>query len=315
MRENDQCPLLDVSLSASKTKAPAKYDEVSLLSELENIGKYETDPKLRKLLVKSKGIGTPATRPETILQLIKHGYLAVSAKGVYTSTAKGRDLIKIAPSWLTNASLTAIWEDYLIKMCETRSESELIAMKRQFVDKQTTRISELIAKVIEDHDANKGERTVVKKPAKKPTPSMVNAIKAIAKSKGLTPDKAVFDDIKLASGFLNEHGAKKPEGYVFAPSESQMTLFNKINNELPDNKKVNVASLTDNKMFSDFISKNMKEIPPSAPQKALAEKLIAAMSAEDQKKVKKNVLTSSSACSKFITDTIASNKKGNSKKK
>jgi hypothetical protein len=301
MREGDQCPLLDVVISSAKTKPPAKFNEVSLLIELENIGKYEKDPKYRQLLAKSEGIGTPATRPETISSLIKHGYLSVS-KSVYTSLPKGRDLIKSVPSWLTSATLTAIWEDYLIKICETKDESQLPSMRDQFIDRQTKRISELIEHLIKTCESQKGERSA--SPPKKPSSNMILAIKSIAKNKGLTVPKEILLNIKLAVEFLNEHGEKREEGYVFTPSEAQINLFNKINDTLPDDKKKNISIFKSNKELSDFIDKNKKSSPPSNAQKKLAESLMLKLSPEEKARLPKNILTSSAACSKFISSKL-----------
>lgn len=302
MREGDQCPLLAVDISATKTKPPAKFNEVSLLAELENIGKYEKDPKYRKLLAKSEGIGTPATRPDTVLSLITHGFMTVS-KGIYTSSPKGRDLIKSVPLWLSSATLTAVWEDYLIKICETKNQSQLQEMRNQFVDRQTKKITELIQHLIATCESLKGEKAIASS-AKKPTPNMVSVMKSIAASKKIEIPKEALSDFSSASAFIGAHRVEKQEGYVFSLSESQKTLFKTVNDSLPDGKKINIDTIKSHKDLSDFIDKNKKAVPPSDSQISLAEKLMAKMTPEEKAKVPKNVLLSREACSKFISSKI-----------
>jgi DNA topoisomerase IA len=302
MREGNLCPLLGVDISATKTKPPAKFNEVSLLSELENIGKYEKDPKYRKLLAKSQGIGTPATRPDTVLSLITHGFMEIN-KGIYTSTPKGRDLIKSVPSWLSSATLTAVWEDYLIKICETKNEANLQEMRNQFVDRQTKKITELIHHLIATCENLKGEKQV-KSSGKKPTPTMIAVIKSIAGSKSIEIPKEALLDFSSASAFISEHRVEKQEGYIFSLSEAQKTLFNTVNNSLPSDKQINIDLIKSHKELSDFVEKHKRTVPPSGSQITLAEKLMSKMTPEEKAKVPKNVLLSRDACSKFISSKI-----------
>ena len=57
-----------VDVNALKTKPPARYTEATLLSAMEGAGKLIDDEELRDAM-KEKGLGTPATRAQTIEEI------------------------------------------------------------------------------------------------------------------------------------------------------------------------------------------------------------------------------------------------------
>ena len=61
-------------MAALKTKPPARYTEATLLSAMEGAGKLIEDEELRDAM-KEKGLGTPATRAQTIEGLIAEKYM------------------------------------------------------------------------------------------------------------------------------------------------------------------------------------------------------------------------------------------------
>ncbi len=95
-----------------QTKPPAHYSEASLLSAMESAGKLMEDEELREAM-KDSGLGTPATRAETIEKLIRVQYVERMGKSLRT-TAKGRQAIGVlGDSPLTSAELTGQWEQRL----------------------------------------------------------------------------------------------------------------------------------------------------------------------------------------------------------
>lgn len=106
----------DVYVEKKQTKPKPYYTIASLLNDIKSISKYVKDEKIKKLLKEKdagkKGengsIGTPATRSEHINVLFKREYIAEKGKNI-VSTQKGRDLIAIAPTILTQPDLTALW--------------------------------------------------------------------------------------------------------------------------------------------------------------------------------------------------------------
>ena len=92
------------------TSPPKAFTEDTLLSAMEHAGAEEFDENAEK-----KGLGTPATRANTIENLVKHGYIQRDGKKII-STDKGRNLIHIMPDEVKSARLTADWENKLLEV-------------------------------------------------------------------------------------------------------------------------------------------------------------------------------------------------------
>jgi DNA topoisomerase-3 len=95
-----------------QTKPPARYSEASLLKDMETAGKQIEDEELREAM-KEAGLGTPATRAETIEKLLRVGYIERLGKQL-RATSKGRQAIALLGDHaLTSADLTGRWEKWL----------------------------------------------------------------------------------------------------------------------------------------------------------------------------------------------------------
>jgi DNA topoisomerase-3 len=99
------------NLKRAMTSPPPRYTEASLLTAMENPGKFIEDKKLRKS-ISGSGLGTPATRAEIIEKLISSFYMERKGKQL-VPTSKARQLIELAPESLTSPVLTAQWEEQL----------------------------------------------------------------------------------------------------------------------------------------------------------------------------------------------------------
>ncbi len=108
----------DVAVNALKTKPPARYTEATLLSAMEGAGKLIEDEDLRDAM-KEKGLGTPATRAQTIEGLIAEKYMLRDGREL-VPTAKAFQLMTLlrglAIEDLTRADLTGNWEYQLSEM-------------------------------------------------------------------------------------------------------------------------------------------------------------------------------------------------------
>jgi DNA topoisomerase III len=92
-----------------QTKPPARYSEASLLRDMETAGKQIEDEEVRQAM-KEAGLGTPATRAETIEKLLRVGYIERLGRSL-RATAKGRQAIGLLHDHaLTSAELTGQWE-------------------------------------------------------------------------------------------------------------------------------------------------------------------------------------------------------------
>jgi DNA topoisomerase III len=95
-----------------QTKPPPRYTEATLLSAMETAGKRIDDEELREAM-KDSGLGTPATRAETIEVLIRREYIERAGKELQP-TPKGLQVITMLEKHpLTSPELTGDWEKRL----------------------------------------------------------------------------------------------------------------------------------------------------------------------------------------------------------
>jgi len=106
-----------------KTKPPARYTEATLLTAMENPGKFVEDEELREAM-KQAGLGTPATRAEIIEKLVKTFYVERHGKDM-VPTDKGMQLIAMVPPSLRTPDLTAQWEQELADIAQGKGKRAL----------------------------------------------------------------------------------------------------------------------------------------------------------------------------------------------
>lgn len=114
----DKGDILTVKLIAQtsgQTKPPARFNEATLLSAMENPTKYmaTNDKKLADTLKSTGGLGTVATRADIIEKLFNSFLIEKrGGKDIYI-TSKGRQLLDLVPEELKSPALTADWEQKL----------------------------------------------------------------------------------------------------------------------------------------------------------------------------------------------------------
>lgn len=302
--------LESIEMKAMETKPPSRYTEKTLQKSMASIGRTLADPKLRALLKDSEGIGTPATRKTVIKTLMSRDYVEVKGS-TYYSTDKGKDLIKIVPTWLSNPEETAKWEDRLAKMCKEKDDAKAMIMRDEFIEEQLTKLEELIADLIKTHSNNLGAK-IERAPAKV-SPKMKTFIKSIADKKGIKIPTGTLSDPLKAKAFFDEHLPKREPGQENVPSSGQVDLVEKIIANVPSNVSVADNVKTDRKACSQFIDKNIGFLPPSPGQVKFANSLIAKL--PNGTTASENVLKYSSECKKFIDEQTKDWNKGKSKGK
>ncbi|MBL9202294.1 MAG: DNA topoisomerase 3 [Opitutaceae bacterium] len=109
---------LDPKLHAESTKPPPRYTEATLLSAMEGAGKLVDDEELAEAM-KERGLGTPATRADTIDGLINQKYVDRPQREL-VPTAKAEQLIQflgaVKAEELTQPAMTGEWEFKLRQM-------------------------------------------------------------------------------------------------------------------------------------------------------------------------------------------------------
>ncbi|MED3550848.1 DNA topoisomerase III [Cytobacillus praedii] len=122
-----------IAQTSGQTKPPARFNEATLLSAMENPAKYmETeDKKLAETLKSTGGLGTVATRADIIDKLFNSFLIEKRGKDIHI-TSKGKQLLDLVPEELKSPSLTAEWEQKLEAIAAGKLKKEVFIgeMKR-----------------------------------------------------------------------------------------------------------------------------------------------------------------------------------------
>lgn len=102
-----------VHIKEGKTLPPKRYTEGQLITLMKTAGKFIDNEELEKVLKKTEGLGTEATRAGIITMLKDRNYIEVVKNQVY-ATQKARILIEaIGDAILASPEMTAKWEQRL----------------------------------------------------------------------------------------------------------------------------------------------------------------------------------------------------------
>jgi DNA topoisomerase-3 len=145
--KDEQVRVEDVAVTALKTKPPARYTEATLLSAMEGAGKLIEDEELRDAM-KEKGLGTPATRAQTIEGLIAAKYMLRDGRelGPTAKAFQRTTLLRgLAIEDLTKPELTGQWEYQL-------SEMEHGRLSRDAFMGEIAKMAERIVKKAKEYD-------------------------------------------------------------------------------------------------------------------------------------------------------------------
>mgnify|MGYP003694253855 CR=1 FL=1 len=116
--DNAQAKTISAELHAETTKPPPRYTEATLLSAMEGAGKLVDDESMAEAM-KERGLGTPATRADTIDGLINQKYLERNQRELVPTT-KAESLLQflaaVHADALTKPDMTGEWEYKLRQM-------------------------------------------------------------------------------------------------------------------------------------------------------------------------------------------------------
>lgn len=128
--------------TSGQTKPPARFNEATLLSAMENPAKYmETnDKKLAETLKSTGGLGTVATRADIIDKLFNSFMIEKRGKDIYL-TSKGRQLLDLVPEELKSPALTAQWEQKLEAIAAGKLKKEA------FIGEMKTYTKEIVSEI------------------------------------------------------------------------------------------------------------------------------------------------------------------------
>ncbi|MCG7435898.1 DNA topoisomerase III [Lysinibacillus fusiformis] len=119
LHENELGTVAQATVKKGATQPPNRYTEGHLITLMKTAGKHLDDAELEKVLSKTEGLGTEATRAGIIGTLKDRNYIEIKKNQVF-ATSKGMLLIEALGenSLLTSPSMTAKWEQRLSEIGE-----------------------------------------------------------------------------------------------------------------------------------------------------------------------------------------------------
>ncbi|TDX26820.1 DNA topoisomerase-3 [Modicisalibacter xianhensis] len=115
MRQGEPAIINGAELADKLTRPPPHFTEATLLSAMENVARFVTEPRFKAILKETAGLGTTATRAGIIQGAVDKGYLARKKK-VLVATDKAHALVAIVPEAIKSPGMTAAWEQELEKI-------------------------------------------------------------------------------------------------------------------------------------------------------------------------------------------------------
>ncbi|WP_147533717.1 DNA topoisomerase III [Bacillus marasmi] len=138
LQQGEQGTVKKVVVKESATQPPKRYTEGQLITLMKTAGKHIEDKELEKVLMKTEGLGTEATRAGIITMLKDRKYIDIKKNLVY-ATAKAKILISaVGKQILASPEMTAKWEQRLKEI------SEGAASPKQFMEQTNKMVSHLI---------------------------------------------------------------------------------------------------------------------------------------------------------------------------
>jgi DNA topoisomerase III len=149
----------EVKLHSETTKPPPRYTEATLLSAMEGAGKLIDDEDFAEAM-KERGLGTPATRADTIDGLINQKYIERQQREL-VPTQKAESLLEflsaVGVDELTKPDMTGEWEHKLRQMEHNqfprdRFMTEIVQATRRLVER---------TKSFEEHESTARPTTIL----------------------------------------------------------------------------------------------------------------------------------------------------------
>lgn len=115
------------------TRKPSRYSQASLAKGMRDVSSEVEDPKLRKLLNDKDGIGTVATRPTAIKELINSGLLVEEKRKLKPSRWFEKYMVHI-PNQMKEPANTALWERGFVAIKDGQITSDkFVEFQEKFV--------------------------------------------------------------------------------------------------------------------------------------------------------------------------------------
>ncbi|MDA2194376.1 DNA topoisomerase III [Bacillus cereus group sp. BceL221] len=142
IEKGDTLTIKLIMQTSGQTKPPARFNEATLLSAMENPTKYmDTQNKqLADTLKSTGGLGTVATRADIIDKLFNSFLIEKRGKDIHI-TSKGRQLLDLVPEELKSPTLTGEWEQKLEAIAKGKLKKDV------FINEMKQHTKEIVAEV------------------------------------------------------------------------------------------------------------------------------------------------------------------------
>ena len=247
-----QAKTLEAKLHAEATKPPPRYTEATLLTAMETAGKLVDSEELAEAM-KERGLGTPATRADTIDGLINQKYVE-RAQRELVPTPKAEQLLEflaaVNATALTSPAMTGEWEFKLRQMEQRKFARD--AFMAEIVDQTKAIVNNI--KTFEEDESNARTTEIISPTDEKP---LLETLRAYKSQDGNLTIYKVIGGRKLEETEIADLVAKRAigplDGFVSAKTRSRFAASLKLvqdaetgkwKTELDFGDKADIATLT-----------------------------------------------------------------------
>ncbi|GLB57905.1 DNA topoisomerase III [Cytobacillus sp. NCCP-133] len=138
LQAGDQGTVVKADVKEGKTQPPKRYTEGQLITLMKTAGKQIEDKELEKVLMKTEGLGTEATRAGIITMLKDRKYIDIKKNLVYANPKANILVEAIGSEILASPEMTAKWEKRL------KDISDGAASPKQFMEQTNKMVAHLI---------------------------------------------------------------------------------------------------------------------------------------------------------------------------
>lgn len=147
VKVGDVLKVISVDVIERFTRRPKRFSQASLAQAMTNIADHIDDPELKKTLSNADGIGTVATRPTIIRDLLKSGLLQEEKRQLKPSRWLEKHWHHI-PKSLKQPANSAIWERGFSAIRDGKlTQEKFLSLQEQFVSSSVIELKRRFAEV------------------------------------------------------------------------------------------------------------------------------------------------------------------------
>lgn len=266
------------SLKAGRTKPPSRFTLPSLIDAMENVYRFVEDPKMREVLKRSKGIGTPATIEQIPLQLIQAGLIQQARNKHKTLSPSDEavmmvEALELAAPAQVRPETTALFEIDLDYVEAAEDEAEAESRRDQVIAKWLKLVKDDFARVKAHGAANPASSGAGSSGGSGPSEKAIRFAENLAKRLNEPIPEDARADRRRLTEWIDAAQAKTGAPGSWEPSEAQIKLVRQLNAQLGEADQLQPAQITamTREAAGTFISKHKKDTkryPPRAKRSA-----------------------------------------------